>query len=71
MIAREVRRRRPRFAPGGITRNVVVLGVASLQTDVSSELLVSVVPPFLALFLVANPTVGTGGGGTRALTLPA
>lgn len=41
----------------GITRNVVLLGVVSLLTDVSSELLVYVVPLFLANVLVATPTV--------------
>ncbi len=41
----------------GITRNVVALGVVSLLTDVSSELLVYVVPLFLANVLAATPTV--------------
>ena len=41
----------------GITRNVVMLGVVSLLTDVSSELLVYVVPLFLANVLAATPTV--------------
>lgn len=41
----------------GITRNVVVLGVVSLLTDVSSELLVYVIPLFLANVLAATPTV--------------
>jgi MFS family permease len=41
----------------GITRNVVVLGVVSLLTDVSSELLIYVVPLFLANVLAATPTV--------------
>ncbi len=41
----------------GITRNVVALGIVSLLTDVSSELLVYVVPLFLANVLAATPTV--------------
>jgi len=41
----------------GITRNVVVLGLVSLLTDVSSELLVYVIPLFLANVLAATPTV--------------
>ena len=41
----------------GITRNVVVLGVVSLLTDVSSELLVYVIPLFLANVLAVTPTV--------------
>jgi MFS family permease len=41
----------------GITRNVVMLGLVSLLTDVSSELLIYVVPLFLANVLVATPTV--------------
>lgn len=41
----------------GITRNVVALGVVSLLTDVSSELLVYVVPLFLANVLAATPAV--------------
>ena len=40
----------------GITRNVVVLGLVSLLTDVSSELLVYVVPLFLVNVLAATPT---------------
>lgn len=41
----------------GVTRNVVVLGLVSLLTDVSSELLVYVIPLFLANVLAATPTV--------------
>ncbi|MFH0751827.1 MAG: MFS transporter [Chloroflexota bacterium] len=41
----------------GITRNVVMLGLVSLLTDVSSELLIYVVPLFLANVLAATPTV--------------
>jgi len=41
----------------GITRNVVVLGLVSLLTDVSSELLIYVVPLFLANVLAATPSV--------------
>ncbi len=41
----------------GITRNVVVLGLVSLLTDVSSELLVYVIPLFLSNVLAATPTV--------------
>lgn len=40
----------------GITRNVVVLGLVSLLTDVSSELLVYVIPLFLVNVLAATPT---------------
>lgn len=41
----------------GITRNIVVLGLVSLLTDVSSELLVYVVPLFLANVLAATPSI--------------
>jgi len=41
----------------GITRNVVVLGLVSLLTDVSSELLIYVVPLFLANVLAATPSI--------------
>jgi MFS family permease len=41
----------------GITRNVVLLGIVSLLTDVSSELLIYVIPLFLANVLIAAPTV--------------
>jgi MFS family permease len=41
----------------GITRNVVILGVVSLLTDVSSELLIMVIPLFLANVLAATPVV--------------
>ena len=41
----------------GIPRNVVVLGAVSLLTDVSSELLVYVIPLFLANVLAASPSV--------------
>jgi MFS family permease len=41
----------------GITRNVVVLGLVSLLTDVSSEMLVYVIPLFLANVLAASPSV--------------
>lgn len=41
----------------GITRNVVMLGLVSLLTDVSSELLIYVVPLFLANVLAATPSV--------------
>ena len=41
----------------GITRNVVMLGLVSLLTDISSELLVFLIPLFLANVLSAAPTV--------------
>src|SRR5262245_47297945 len=41
----------------GITRNVVALGVVSLLTDVSSEMLVYVVPLFLSNVLAASPQI--------------
>lgn len=41
----------------GITRNVVALGVVSFLTDISSELLVYVIPLFLANVLAASPSV--------------
>jgi MFS family permease len=41
----------------GITRNVVVLGLVSLLTDISSELLIYVVPLFLANVLAATPSI--------------
>lgn len=41
----------------GVTRNVVVLGLVSLLTDISSELLIYVVPLFLANVLAATPSI--------------
>jgi MFS family permease len=41
----------------GITRNVVALGIVSLLTDVSSEMLVYVIPLFLANVLLASPSI--------------
>lgn len=41
----------------GITRNVFMLGLVSLLTDISSEMLVYVVPLFLANVLAASPAV--------------
>ncbi len=41
----------------GVTRNVVALGMVSLLTDISSELLVFLIPLFLANVLAATPTV--------------
>ena len=41
----------------GITRNVVALGVVSLLTDVSSELLIYLVPLYLANVLGASPSI--------------
>jgi MFS family permease len=41
----------------GITRNVAALAVVSLLTDVSSEMLVYVVPLFLANVLAASPSI--------------
>jgi MFS family permease len=41
----------------GITRNVVMLGLVSLLTDVSSEMLTYVIPLFLANVLAASPAV--------------
>jgi MFS family permease len=41
----------------GITRNVFMLGLVSLLTDISSEMLVYVVPLFLANVLAAGPAV--------------
>jgi MFS family permease len=41
----------------GITRNVVALGVVSLLTDVSSEMLVYLIPLFLANVLAASPSI--------------
>jgi MFS family permease len=41
----------------GITRNVVALGVVSLLTDVSSEMLVYLIPLFLANVLLASPSI--------------
>jgi len=42
---------------GGVGRNVVALGFVSLLTDVSSEMLVYVIPLFLANVLAASTTV--------------
>jgi MFS family permease len=49
----------PRFGAltRGITRNVVALGLVSLLTDISSEMLVYVIPLFLANVLAASPSV--------------
>jgi len=41
----------------GITRNVVALAIVSLLTDVSSEMLVYVVPLFLANVLATSPAI--------------
>src|ERR1035437_866173 len=51
---------RPRSRPAltrGITRNVVALGFVSLFTDISSEMLVYVIPLFLANVLLAPVAV--------------
>ena len=42
-----------RALPRGVTRNVVALGLVSLFTDISSEMLVYVIPLFLANVLLA------------------
>src|SRR2546430_871138 len=49
----------PRFGAltAGITRNVVALGVVSLLTDISSEMLVYLIPLFLANVLLASPSI--------------
>ncbi len=41
----------------GITRNVVALALVSLLTDISSEMLVYVIPLFLANVLAASPSI--------------
>lgn len=41
----------------GITRNVVALGLVSFFTDISSELLVYLIPLYLANVLAATPTI--------------
>jgi MFS family permease len=41
----------------GITRNVVALGIVSLLTDISSEMLVYLIPLFLANVLLASPSI--------------
>jgi MFS family permease len=41
----------------GITRNVVALGLVSLLTDISSEMLVYLIPLFLANVLLASPSI--------------
>jgi MFS family permease len=41
----------------GITRNVVALAIVSLLTDISSEMLVYLIPLFLANVLAASPSV--------------
>lgn len=41
----------------GVTRNVVALGLVSFFTDISSELLVYLIPLYLANVLAATPTV--------------
>lgn len=48
---------RARLLGGMITRNVVMLGLVSLLTDVSSEMLTYLIPLFLANVLAASPTV--------------
>ncbi len=49
----------PRFGglTRGISRNVVALGLVSLLTDVSSEMLVYLIPLFLANVLAASPSI--------------
>jgi hypothetical protein len=44
-------------AVAGISRNVVALGIVSLLTDTSSEMLVYVIPLFLANVLAASPGI--------------
>ena len=41
----------------GITRNVAALAVVSLLTDVSTEMLVYLVPLYLANVLLASPAI--------------
>jgi MFS family permease len=41
----------------GITRNVIALGLVSFFTDISSELLVYLIPLYLANVLAATPTI--------------
>ena len=45
------------FLRRGITRNVLALAVVSLLTDVSSEMLVYLVPLYLANVLAASPAI--------------
>jgi MFS family permease len=49
--------RRGRVLTRGITRNVVALGLVSLFTDISSEMLVYVIPLYLANVLLAPAAV--------------
>jgi len=49
---------RPRFSPfAGLGRNVLVLGLVSLFTDISSEMLYPVIPLFLATVIQAPMSV--------------
>jgi len=41
----------------GVTRNVIALGLVSFFTDISSELLVYLIPLYLANVLAATPTI--------------
>src|SRR2546429_5569178 len=41
----------------GLTANVVILGVISLFTDVSSEMILPILPFFLTLVLFASPLI--------------
>src|SRR5437762_14234563 len=41
----------------GLTANVVILGVISLFTDVSSEMILPILPFFLTQVLLASPLV--------------
>ncbi len=50
-------RRCPLGLGQGITRNVAALALVSLLTDVSSEMLVYVVPLFLVNVLAASPAI--------------
>src|ERR1035437_9836051 len=50
-------RRGGRALRGGVARNVVALGLVSLFTDISSEMLVYVIPLFLANVLLAPAAV--------------
>src|ERR1035437_10122612 len=47
----------PRALTRGVTRNVVALGLVSLFTDISSEMLVYVIPLYLANVLLAPAAV--------------
>ncbi len=56
-------------ALGGISANILILGVVSFFTDISSELILAILPSFLVITLGATPLiVGTIEGAAESIT---